>query len=142
MRPKDNEGYFMEFECPICNKQMRVRAITCDENPNYSEFNCSKHGLVKVYPDGHAITLFDELKENCIEYIRLLNFGDTSIYRVEIHEKIANALGLNHANIALAKITDNLDECIALPLNREADPIRYGERLYKLLIEKFADKSK
>ena len=137
MKKKDNKGYYTRFECPLCREQMSVSAITCEENPNYSEFECSKHGLVKVFKNGQSITLFDRLERNCMEYIALLNVNDASINRVVVHESIAKALGLKHHDKNLQEITDNLDEHIGVPIEGFANPMRFGRKLYKLLLEKF-----
>lgn len=137
MKTKDKEGFYVEFPCPICKKQMRVSAITCEEEPNYSEFECDKHGLVKVFKNGQSSTLFDSLERNCMNYIALLNVNDISINRVRVHEAIAQALGLDHDDLKLKEITDNLDEQIGVPVKGFADPMRFGRKLYKLLLKKF-----
>lgn len=137
MKQKDDEGYYKEFECPLCNEQMKIKAITCEEDENYSEFICSKHGVVEVFKSGNTYTLLESLERNCIEYISLLNINDAGMHRVEVHKAIAHALGIKHHDEKLQEITDNLDVCIGVPINGMANPVRFGRKLYKLLLERF-----
>lgn len=137
MKRKNKEGFYVDFECPLCGEQLNVSAITCEENPNYSEFDCPMHGLVIAHRDGRTVTLLDTLKENCMCYISLLNYGDASITRVIVHENIAKALGLKHHDDELQKILHNLDEHIGLPVDRMSDPTKFGTKLYLLLSKKF-----
>lgn len=133
----DKEGFAREINCPLCMVKIGCYAVTCDETPNYAEFKCEKHGEIRVFQNGQMITLFDELKQNCIYYISLLNVNSAGIERVRCHEEIAQALGRKHHDIELKEITDNLDEQIGLPLNEMADPSRFGIKLYNLFVRKF-----
>ena len=138
---KDNEGYYRKFDCPLCNEEMKLKAITCDEDTNYSEFVCSKHGVVEVFKNGNTYTLLENLERNCMEYISLLNINDAGMHRVQVHEAIAHALGLKHHDEKLQEITDNLDEHIGVPLKGFADPMRFGRKLHKLLLKKFVEEA-
>lgn len=132
---KDEDGFWRAILCPICNSKADCYSTT----EEYGEYTCPKHGRMKGYKDSRVITKRDELLYNCKNYIAILNRGDESIWRVEVHEDIAYAFGLKHDDEKLKEVLSNLDKYIGLPLYEMSNPDSYGKKLYNYLIKKFKE---